>query len=152
MQKGTVRMTIKAAAEEGTGMPEAPVLDAERLAAWLRHHMALDGLIGRDLAERSGLSKGIIDDLRSLRKRPSYKARRRSYKVDTLVALAHGLDMDLAHLLTKAGLSVNSTDRWHNFAEVERRKLAALLGADDHNDSDDLDARLDALPLPTQGD
>jgi hypothetical protein len=131
-----------------------PKFDAPAFAKWLTRHMAIRGIGTNELAARTGLSKDMIARLR----RGGDVGRRTTRKspmqvnINSLAAVAWALEMDFGHVAAKAGLQTGG-DRWLPlFSLEERTKMATLLGGADPDDPDELDARLDAVSTPTEGE
>lgn len=87
------------------------------------------------LAERSHMSRGVIQDLRSGRMRKGQG--RRNPAVNTLAAVADGLGLRFSYVASKGGLT-DEGDRWAAFTAAERQFIAGRLGAD----PGDLDATI----------
>lgn len=131
-----------------------PKFDPKAFGEWLTRHQAIEGIRNDELADRARISRDLVDRLRHGRLRPAAIARGQKthqVNINSLAALAWALGMDFSHVASKAGLQWDG-DRWSNFGNVDRRKLAALLGASNPNDTNELDERLDAIPLPNESE
>lgn len=110
--------------------------DGPAFAAWLHRWMDANDILVVDLARRSGLSKGQIQDLRRGTTRPSATKGStrgvRNVNVNTLAAIADGLGLRFSYVASKAGLT-DEGDRWAAFSPAERAILAERLGGDPNN-------------------
>lgn len=128
-----------------------PTYDGLGFASWLRRWMAAEGVRVVDLAERAGLSVGMIHVLR--RGVPAdYVRRHRGQQVlhpaiESIAAIAHGLGLQFSYVASKAGFG-DEGGRWANFTEAERIALTIALGGE--SDDDDLDALLEEAVQPIQ--
>lgn len=126
-----------------------PVFDGPGFARWLRKWMEAEGIQNTDLAERAGISVGVVQVLR--RGTPqSYVSRKGQSAlhpgIETIAAVAHGLGLQFSYVASKAGFG-DEGDRWVNFSEAERTAL--FIALDGETDGDDLDLLLDRAIAPT---
>lgn len=124
-----------------------PMFDAERFGARLKRQMAADGVTILALSQAAGLSYGTVQQLGKGVPTNSERTRKGqtglSPSLTSIARIAHGLSLDFAYVASWGG--IESGDRWDNFTQADRRKLAALLGG---QPADDLDALLRAAPDP----
>lgn len=110
--------------------------------------MAAEEIKPPDLAESSGLSVGVMHDLRRGTPAPwavrNGRQSAKSIDVNTLAKLAHGLGLEFSYVAARAGLLGEHPDRWAAFTELERDAIARELGGD----PDDLDGILQAITFP----
>lgn len=138
---------MKADDQDG-GEPGPPtVFDAERFSARLRAQMAADKVGIKELAQRSGLSYGMVQQLR--RGKPSRNARVQRGQTElspafvSIAKIAYGLDLDFCYVASWA-LPTVEEGRWRNFTHFERAWIAAKIDADPAA----LDERLRAVTDP----
>lgn len=110
-------------------MPVHPVFDGPRFARTLRNHMDSKSLAVQDVAELSGMSRGMIQTLR--RGAPAKKDLDRGQttinpQINSLVAVSRAIDLRLSFMLSWAGIE----DVGDRFTPGERRVLAELLGCE----------------------
>lgn len=110
-------------------MPGQPVFDGPSFAPVFKNHMDTMGLPVQDVADRAGLSRGVIQTLR--RGTPSSVDRRRGQaainpQINTLVSVADAINQRLSFMLSWAGIA-DSGDR---FTAAELRVLADVLHCD----------------------
>lgn len=141
----------------GCDLPEpetvAPAFDGPKFAKWLRRWMSAEDLQSPDLAQRSGLSVGMIHDLRRGAPAPwqvrnAGRTSPKTYDINSIAKVAHGLGLEFSYVAAKGGLGGES-DRWAMFTALERDAIASRLGVD--ADPDDLDAAVRAITYPTKG-
>jgi transcriptional regulator with XRE-family HTH domain len=124
------------------------VFDAAKFAAWLTRHMdAWDIEVG-DLADRIGVHRSTIGQLR--RGRPDKGASQKSPSINLIAAVAWGLDMPFDYVAAQAGLTWRGPiDRWDLLLTGrERAALARKLGGDAADLEKILRAAID--PEPTK--
>lgn len=124
-------------------MPKHPVFDGPSYGRMLRNHMQSKDMLVMDVAERAGLSRGMIQTLR--RGTPDLVYRRRGQvainpQINTLVAVSRAIDQRLSFMLTWAGIE----DEGDRFSTRERRVLAELLGCEPTEVDTALRARVNA--------
>lgn len=128
----------------------APVFDGPRFGQWLRRWMQAENITMPQLARRSGVSVGMLQQVRAGLPTSSARARGQTTinpGINTLAGIAHGLGLQFSYVAAKAGLS-DAGDRWQNFSPDERLAIAVALDGDD--DPQALDRRLAELVSPPQ--
>jgi transcriptional regulator with XRE-family HTH domain len=109
---------------------QLPTFDGPAFASWLRRWRDAERLDWATIAERSGLSTSIIQQL--ARGIPQKNARERGQvdidpRITTIARLAHGLDLEFGYVASKAGLAPHDGGRWSAFTADERLELARVL-------------------------
>lgn len=110
-------------------MPGHHVFDGPSFARLFRNHMDTIGLGVQDVADRAGLSRGMIQTLR--RGTPASPDRRRGQttinpQVNTLASIADAVDLRLSFMLSWGGI----TDSGDRFTAAELRVLADVFDCD----------------------
>lgn len=144
----------------GCDLPEPETIapfkpfDGPKFAKWLRRWMSAEDLQSPDLAQRSGLSVGMIHDLRRGAPAPwqvrnAGRTSPKTFDINSIAKVAHGLGLEFSYVAAKGGLGGESS-RWAMFTALERDAIASRLGVDDA-DADALDAAVRAITYPTKG-
>lgn len=124
-----------------------PRFDGPRFAAWLGRRMESERLSVEDVFTRSHLPRGTVDNLRRGEPAPYIVAKRGQRAlvppINTIAALAFGLDLRFSYLASKAGLD-DEGDRWRNFTPAELGVIALALSCDPNT----LDDRLREITHP----
>jgi hypothetical protein len=122
------------------GNSRPPVFDGPSFARVLKNHMDSKGIEVHELAKAAGTGRGFIQTLRRGRPTDQQMAAGQTVlnpRVNSLAAVAHGLDQRLSFVLSWA----NFTDTGDRFTRPERELLAGLLDCDPA----DVDVRLREL-------
>lgn len=108
-----------------------PAFDGPRFAAWLTRWRDHERLRWVDIADRSGISYSIVQQL--ARGAPQASARARGQvdidpRITTVARLAHGLDLEFGYVASRGLVNAGSgSSRWGNFSKPEREALLLAL-------------------------
>lgn len=133
-------------------MADAPEFDGPKFAAWLHRWKDAHNLQWEAVAAKAGVHYSTVQQL--ARGVPQAHARGRGQtqinpSINTLAALAQGLELDLDYVLEQGGLG-SPGSRWRGFHERERQALLLVLNLAGDG-SDVLRALRDELTTTTGG-